>query len=360
LLCEVGFEFRKGGKINMKKKNIMITVLAIAAVVLVVVGLSLRRGRKEEPLTEKALSGIQEEHILDKTASLPDSKGKELASAPVISPDPVISSEMQGEIVDDVMQLARRKEAEKIAAVLTDCYDSWRKMKTLEMDIEMDQGMGMSDIPSPPEIHLCLENAFEATSEGEKYSHKTGVEFRHPKEGVFDFFVWIDDEGWEWRRDRQGNLVGDIKPDKRRKDQLQGLVFPIVSLFRGFISDSREDTISRIMGNNRESIGNLRGNVSMDFGDGEKVSCTLLTYGICELTIDQHKRLRRFSNSRTGVEWLFNKYTNGDGLWYPQKITLIHKGRGEEMERKLILKLSNISINTGIPPEKYALPKLYN
>ncbi len=335
----------------MKKKNITITFLAIAAVVLVIVGMSLRRGQNEGPLAEKPLSGIQEEHVPDKTASLPDSKDKELAS------DPVISSEIQQEIVDDSMQSARRREEEKIAVMLTDCYDNWRKMKTLEMDIEME----ISDAPpsrSLPEIHLYLENSFEATSEGEKYSHKTSVEFRHPKEGIFDFGVWIDDKGWEWRRDRQGNLVGDIKPDKSGKDEFQGKVYPAVSLFRKLIADSREDTISRIMGINRESIGNLRENVSMDFGDGEKVSSTLITIGTFEYAIDEHKRLRRFSNSRRGVEWLFNQYTYDDGLWYPQKITIIHKGRGAEArESKIILKLSNIRINKGIPADKFALPK---
>jgi hypothetical protein len=338
----------------MKKKSIIITFLAIAAVVLVIVGMSLRSGGNEGPLAEEALRGIQEEHVPDETASLPDSKDKELAS------DPVISSETQEETVDDSIQSAGRKEAEKIATLLTDCYDNWRKMKTLEMDLEMDQGMDAPSYRSPDdEIHLYLENSFKETSEGEKYSHKTSVEFRHPKVGIFDFAVWIDDEGWEWRRDRQGILVGDIKPDKGRKDQFQGLVYPAVSLFREMIADSREDTISQIMALNRESSGNLRENVSIDFGDGEKVSSTLITMGIAELTIDEHKRLRRFSNSRTGVEWLFNKYTNDDGLWYPQKITLIHKGRGPEAtERKLILKLSNVSINKGIPPEKFALPKL--
>ena len=185
------------------------------------------------------------------------------------------------------------------------------------------------------------------------------MEFRHPEAGIFDSGVWIDDKGWEWRRDRQGNLVGDIKPDKSGKDEFQGKVYPVVSLFQEIIADSREDTISRIMGMNRESSGDLRENVSMDFGDGEKVSSTLITMGIAELTLDEHKRLRRFSNSRTGVEKLFNQYTNDNGLWYPQKITLIHKGRGPEAtERKLILKLSNVSINKGIPPEKFALPKL--
>ena len=118
----------------MKKKSITITFLAIAAVVLVIVGMSLRRGTNEGPPAEKALRGIQEEHVPDKTASPPDSKDKEPASAPVIS------SEIREEIVDDSMQSARRKEAEKIAVILTDCYDNWRKMKTLEMDIEMDMG----------------------------------------------------------------------------------------------------------------------------------------------------------------------------------------------------------------------------
>lgn len=340
---------------NMKKKSIMITFLAIAAVVLVLVGVSLRRGRKEEPLAEKASSGLQEEHAPDKTASLPDSKGEELASAPVIS------SEIQEEIVDDPVQSGSRKEAEKIAVMLTDCYDNWRKMKTLEMDIEVDMGDARPPRSPSDETHLYLENSFEATSEGEKYSHKTSIEFRHPEVGIFDFGVWIDDKGWEWRRDRQGNLVGDIKPDKSGKDEFQGLVYPVVSLFQDMIADSREDTISRIMGINRESTGNLRENVSIDFGDGEKVSSTLITMGTVELALDEHKRLRRYSNSRRGrsVERLFNQYTNDDGLWYPQKITMINKGRGAEArEIKVILKLSNVSINKGIPPEKFALPKL--
>jgi hypothetical protein len=110
---------------------------------------------------------------------------------------------------------------------------------------------------------------------------------------------------------------------------------------------------------NRESSGNLRKNVSIDFGDGEKVSSTLITIGIVEFAFDEHRRLCRWAISRKGVEWVFSQYTNVDGLWYPQKITLIHKGRGPEAtERKLILKLSNVSINKGIPPEKFALPKL--
>ncbi len=339
----------------MKKKSITITFLAIAAVVLVIVGMSLRSGGDEGPLAEKALRGIQEEHVPDKTASLPDSNGAELASTPVIS------SEIQEEIVDDSMQSAGRKEAEKIAAVLTDCYDNWRKMKTLEMDVEVEvDGVPLAKSPSD-ETHLYLENSFEATSEGEKYSHKTRMEFRHPEAGIFDSGVWIDDKEWEWRRDRQGNLVGDIKPGKARKDEFQELVYPVVSLFREFIADSREDTISRIMGMQREPVGNLRENVSIDFGDGEKVSSTLITVGFGEWTLDEHQRLRRFSVSRRGkdFEWLFNQYTNDDGFWYPQKITLIHKGRTPEArESKLILKLSNIRINKGIPPEKFALPKL--
>ncbi len=113
----------------MEKKSITITFLAIAAVVLVIVGMSLRRGGNEGPPAEKALRGIQEEHVPDKTASLPDSKDKELAS------DPVISSETQQETVGDSTQSAARKEAEKIATILTDCYDNWRKMRTLEMDL---------------------------------------------------------------------------------------------------------------------------------------------------------------------------------------------------------------------------------
>ena len=110
---------------------------------------------------------------------------------------------------------------------------------------------------------------------------------------------------------------------------------------------------------NGETIGNLRENVFMDFGDGEKVSSTLITMGIAEVALDEHKRLRRYSNSRRGVEKLYDKYTNDDGLWYPQKITLIQKGRGPEAtEIKVILKPSNVRINEGIPPEKFALPKL--
>jgi hypothetical protein len=290
----------------------------------------------------------------DKTVSPPDSNGKELTSAPVT---PVIPSETQQEIVDDSMQSASRKEAAQIATILTDCYDNWRKMKTLEMDLEMDQGMDGPSYKSPDDaIHLYLENSFKETSEGEKYSYKISIEFRHPKVGIFDFAVGIDGKGWEWRRDRQGNLVGDIKPD--RKDEFQGLVYPVVSLFRELIADSREDTLSRIIGMKRASSGNLRENVSIDFGDGDKVSSTLITIGIAEFAFDEHKRLCRVSYSRRGVEWLFNQYTNVDGLWYPQKITLIHKGRGAEArEGKLILKLSNIRINKGVPPEKFTLPK---
>jgi hypothetical protein len=153
-------------------------------------------------------------------------------------------------------------------------------------------------------------------------------------------------------------LVRDIKPDKHGKDEFQGLVYPVVSLFREMIGGSREDTISRIMGMNGESIGNLRENASIDFGNGEKVSSTLTTVGLAEFTIDEHKRLHRVSISRKGFEILFNQYTNDDGLWYPQKITMFHKGRTPEArERKFIIKLSNVRINKGIPPEKFALPK---
>jgi hypothetical protein len=317
--------------------------------------MSLRNGGDEGSPGEQASGGIQEENMPDKTAPLQDSNSGELAS------DPVIPSETQEETVDDSMQSASRKEAEKIAAMLTDCYDNWRKMKTLEMDIEEVEVDGVPLAKSPSdETHIYLENSFEATSQGEKYSHKTRIEFRHPEAGIFDSAVWIDGKEWEWRRDRQGNLVGDIKPGKARKDEFLGHVYPAVSLFREFIADSREHTISRIMGMNRESIGNLRENVSIDFGDGEKVSSTLITTGFCEWTIDEHKRLRRSSVSRRGkdFEGLFNQYTNYDGLWYPQKITLIKDWGPEATEIKLILKLSNVSINKGIPPEKFVLPKL--
>ena len=338
----------------MEKKSITIAFLAIAAVLLVIVGMSLRSGGDEGPPGEKPLGGTQQEDVPDKTASPPDSKDKEPASAPVIS------SETRPETVDDSTQSAARKEAEKIAALLTDCYDNWRKMKTLEMDVELDQGMDGPSYKSPDDqIHLYLENSFEATSKGEKYSHRTSIEFRHPEAGIFDFGVWIDGKEWEWRRDRQGNLVGDIKPGKARKDEFQGMVYPVVSLFQEIIADSREDTISRIMGMNRESTGNLRENVSIDFGDGQKVSSTLITTGFAELTLDEHKRLRRFSVSREGrgFERLFDQYTSDDGLWYPRKITLTKKGGGPEAtESKVILQLSNVRINKGIPPEKFVLP----
>ncbi|MFX0196192.1 MAG: hypothetical protein ACFFCW_08720 [Candidatus Hodarchaeota archaeon] len=336
----------------MKKKNRMILFLAIAAVVLVVVGLSLRRGRKEEPLTEKALSGIQEEHVPDKTASPPDSNGKELTSAPVT---PVISSEIQEYMVDDILQSARRKEAEKIAVILTPCYDNWRNVKTLEMDVEME----MTDAPSdwsPPKMQYCLENFFEAKSDGEKHSYKSSIEFRHPNEGIFDYAVWDGNKGWEWRRDRQGNLVGDLKPDRSGKDEFIDQFYSGYFLLRvAFVSSSLEDNISRIMALNRGDIANIRENMSIDFGDKEKVSSTQITLGSADYVIDEHKRLRRFSKRGKGAEMLFNQYTNVDGLWYPQEMSFIHKGTG--VESKVNYKISNIRINKGIPPEKFTLPK---